>query len=85
MRVTFQRSALDDIRKEKGGVPPQFRKPLREFLQALVFVGQGLRCTSEQYSDLYFIKFKYWYIMYRGVSDQHIDVVAVQYNYDQLP
>jgi|GEM_PF-4521779 len=26
--VTFQRSALDDIKNEKGGVPKQFRKPL---------------------------------------------------------
>lgn len=85
MRVTFQRAALDDIRNEKGGVPPQFRKPLREFLRGLVFVRQGMRCTSEQYSDLYFIKFNYWYVMYRAVSDEHIDIVAVQYNYGQLP
>jgi hypothetical protein len=63
----------------------QFRKPLREYLRSLVFVGQGMRCTSEQYSDCYFIKFKYWYVMYRAVSEGHVDVVAVQYNYGQLP
>ncbi|MFW5666068.1 MAG: hypothetical protein ACOC2Z_11105 [Coleofasciculus sp.] len=85
MRVTFQKAALDDIRNKKGGVPQQFRKPLREFLRNLVFVGQGMHCTSEKYVDLYFIKFKYWYVMYRAVSEEHIDVVAVQYNYGQLP
>lgn len=42
MRVTFQTAALDDIRNKKGGVPQQFRKPLREFLRNLVFVGQGM-------------------------------------------
>lgn len=48
-------------------------------------MGQGMHCTSEKYVDMYFIKFKYWYVMYRAVSEKHIDVVAVQYNYGQLP
>ena len=85
MRVTFQKAALDDIRNEKGGVPPQLRKPMRDFLQGIVFIGQGMRCTSENYWDLYFIKFRNWYIVYRPVSQERIDVVAVQYNYGQLP
>lgn len=43
MKVTFQRAALDDIKNEKGGVPTQFRKPLREFLRSMTYIGQGMR------------------------------------------
>jgi hypothetical protein len=57
MKVTFQRAALDDINNEKGGVPKQFRKFLRNFLRSMTYIGQGTRCSDPRYSDLYFIKF----------------------------
>jgi hypothetical protein len=85
MNVTFQRSALDDIKNEKGGVPKQFRKPLRDFLRNMTYIGQGMRCSDPRYPDLYFIKFRNWYVLYLPLSQQQVVVVAVMYNYGQLP
>jgi len=85
MNVTFQRAALDDIKNEKGGVPKQFRKPLRDFLRNMTYIGQGMRCSDPRYPDLYFIKFRNWYVLYLPLSQQQVVVVAVMYNYGQLP
>ena len=85
INVTFQRAALDDIKNEKGGVPKQFRKPLRDFLQNMTYIGQGMRCSDPRFPDLYFIKFRNWYVLYLPLSEQQIVVVAVMYNYGQLP
>jgi hypothetical protein len=85
MKVTFQRAALDDIKNEKGGVPTQFRRPLRDFLRSMTYIGQGMRCSDLRYSDLYFIKFRNWYVLYLPISEEHIVVVAIMYNYGQLP
>ena len=85
MKVTFQRAVLDDIKNEKGGVPKQFRKPLRDFLRSMTYIGQGMHCSDPRYSKLYFIKFRSWYVLYLPISEQHIAVVAVMYNYGQLP
>jgi len=34
MKVYFQQTALDDIKNEHGGVPAQFREPLRGCLKS---------------------------------------------------
>ncbi len=81
MKVTWQRTALDDIRNPRGGVPPLFRGKLREYLRALRSTKAGVPCTDSRYADCYFVKFKYWFVMYRIADDEHIDVLAVQYDY----
>jgi|GEM_PF-2597476 len=85
MKVYFQQTALDDIKNEHGGVPAQFREPLRDFLRNMLYVGQGMCCSDPGYSDLYFIKFRNWYVLYLPISEQQIVVIAVMYNYGQLP
>lgn len=80
MRVSWQRSALNDV---KTSVPVQFRKPLREFLSSLYYVGQGAPSADPRYPGARFIKFKYWIVMYYQITERHIGVVAVHYDYGQ--
>jgi hypothetical protein len=80
MRISWQRGALDDV---KSCVPKQFRKPLRDFLSGLYYVGQGAPSNDPRYPEARYIKFQYWIVVYVAISDRHIGVLAVYYDYGQ--
>lgn len=79
MKVTWQKSALNDV---VACVPEGFRRPLRDKLEHFVFPGQGFPCTNPRYPGARIYKFYRWLVMYRTVSNEHIDVIGVEYKYD---
>jgi len=80
MLVSWQQGALDDVR---SCVPQQFRKPLRDFLSGLYYVGQGAPSDDPRYPEARYIKFRYWLVVYLPINEQHIGVLAVNYDYGQ--
>lgn len=82
MKVDWTTAALADV---ESIVPEQFRVPMLDFLERLVFIGQGRPCTDARYPDAHFIKFQFWFVMYVPVGDDGIGVIAVEYNRGQEP
>lgn len=80
MKVDFTAASLADV---EACVPEQFRLPMLERLQRLMFHGQGQACTSERFPDARFIKFQYWLVMFVPAGPSSLIVIGVEYNYGQ--
>ena len=79
MKVDWTTAALADV---ANVVPEQFRIPMAQFLERLVFIGQGYLCTDARYPAAHFMKFQHWFVMYVPTGGG-IGVIAVEYNRGQ--